>query len=264
MWTHELLAHRLWLTAAGASRYTIRLRLCYLRHLAQQHPDTSPWELTVDDLAAFLARDDWAPETRRSARASVCGFYRWAVNTGRVERSPASMLPTIRVPRPVPRPAPDAVLFHALAVAGPRERLMIYLAAYAGLRRGEIAALHTGDIVQDMCGDSLRIHGKGGRVRLVPLHPLLHAELLMLEPGWVFPGKVDGHLAPHRVGVILSGLLGPGWTGHTLRHRFASRCYAAERDIRAVQELLGHSKVDTTQRYTAVPDGALRAAVNAT
>ncbi|HET6299160.1 MAG TPA: site-specific integrase, partial [Kribbella sp.] len=51
------------------------------------------------------------------------------------------------------------------------------------------------------------------------------------------------------------------WTGHSLRHRFASAAYAVDRDLRAVQELLGHSKPETTARYVATPDGALRAAV---
>lgn len=49
------------------------------------------------------------------------------------------------------------------------------------------------------------------------------------------------------------------WTAHTLRHRFASTAYAGSRDIRTVQELLGHSSVATTQIYTAVPDGSIRA-----
>jgi integrase len=53
----------------------------------------------------------------------------------------------------------------------------------------------------------------------------------------------------------------PGTSGSTLRHRFAMRAYMSERDLRAVQELLGHAKPETTARYAAVPDGALLAAV---
>jgi len=51
--------------------------------------------------------------------------------------------------------------------------------------------------------------------------------------------------------------------GHTLRHRYASRAYAGTRDLRAVQTLLGHSKPETTLRYTAIPDGGLQAAAAA-
>ena len=65
------------------------------------------------------------------------------------------------------------------------------------------------------------------------------------------------------VSCVLSQVLPPGWSAHSLRHAFASRAYAGTRDLRAVQTLLGHSKPETTARYTAVPDGALAAAVAA-
>ena len=81
--------------------------------------------------------------------------------------------------------------------------------------------------------------------------------------GWVFPSPHGGHLGADRVGKILARALGAGYSAHTLRHRFASRAYTAQRDLRAVQELLGHSKPETTARYVAVPDDALAAAVAA-
>lgn len=70
-------------------------------------------------------------------------------------------------------------------------------------------------------------------------------------------------LSPAYVSKLISRALPAGVTAHMLRHRFASAAYRGERDIRTVQELLGHSNVATTQVYTAVPDGALRAAVEA-
>jgi site-specific recombinase XerD len=73
-----------------------------------------------------------------------------------------------------------------------------------------------------------------------------------------FPVTIRDH---PNVSKLLSRALGAGWTAHQLRHRFASTAYAAERDLRAVQELLGHSKPETTARYTAIPEGAKRAAV---
>lgn len=66
--------------------------------------------------------------------------------------------------------------------------------------------------------------------------------------------------APAHVGKLISRTLPAGWTTHTLRHRFASQAYAVDRDIRAVQELLGHASVVTTQIYTAIPDNARRRA----
>jgi site-specific recombinase XerC len=105
--------------------------------------------------------------------------------------------------------------------------------------------------------------GKGSRHRVVPLTRRLALELRALPHGYAFPGRIDGHLSAAYISKLVSRALPEGATAHMLRHRFASRAYSAQRDIRAVQELLGHSSVATTQVYTKVPDGALRAAVDA-
>ena len=215
-----------------------------------------PWSATTTDLEAYLAAHEWAPETRKSVRSSLRAFYSWAEEAGHVEVDPSRRLPNVPVPQGKPKPAPDDVVTRALASASERTRLMVMLAAYAGLRRAEIASLHADDVV----GDVLRVTGKGGRTRVVPMHPDLAGALVGVR-GYVFPGNDHGHLSPDRVGRILSDLLGRGWTAHTLRHRFATRAYAGERDLLTVQQLLGHSSVATTQRYTQPPDDALRRAV---
>lgn len=247
----------MWLAAGGRSPGTIVQRRFYLGRLAASYPVADL--VTLDDLTQFIGTSTWGPEARKSARAAARGFFRWAVLTEKTAHSPAENLPTVRVPAGRPRPAPTDVLTAAIANATSRERLMLHLAAFAGLRVSEISRVHTSNIVD--C--SLRVTGKGGRVRTVPLHPTLAGELERCPSGWVFAGQVNGHLSPHHISRLLSALLGPGWSAHCLRHRFASLCYAYERDILAVQTLLGHASVTTTQIYTAVPDGAMRAAVYA-
>ncbi len=250
-----------WLRAGNVSPGTIRLRRHYLLSLQLGHPGRNLLDLGADDLAGFLSEPGWAAETRKSARGALRGFYGWAHDMDFLVSNPAAKLPAVRVPAGRPRPAPDDVFERALlAAVDPREHLMVILAAYAGLRRAEIAQVHTRDVL----GDCLRVKGKGGNVRMVPLHPALLATLTAIPVGFVFPGRIDGHLSPGYVGARLGTLLGPGWSGHTLRHRFASRAYLVDRDLRAVQTLLGHSKPETTMRYTQVPDGALRAAVMGT
>jgi len=137
---------------------------------------------------------------------------------------------------------------------------MILLGASAGLRRAEIARLHSGHLIARPDGLWLRITGKGGRTRMVPVSEPLAGLLQALPSGYVFPGREDGHLSAGHVGVTLGRLLGAGWTGHKLRHRFATTAYAAERDLLAVQQLLAHSRPEVTARYTAIPGDALRAA----
>ena len=99
---------------------------------------------------------------------------------------------------------------------------------------------------------------------MVPLPDWLAARIIACPPGWLFPSPSQpGPLTPAHVGVIVSRLLPDGWTCHTLRHRCATVAYAATRDLRAVQDLLGHAKPETTARYTLVPVDSVRAAMMA-
>jgi len=168
------------------------------------------------------------------------------------------------------------MLLQALAGASERDALILALAAYAGLRRSEIASLPWAAIEDG----AVRITGKGGHTRVVPLAPPL-AEMLSLErwrrnggmlgTGWrfavdpaspyVLPSHIGEHLHPETVGAILSASLAPGWSGHTLRHRFATKAFAVDRDLVTVQRLLGHHNPQTTIRYTQAPQGAAVAAV---
>jgi integrase len=251
-------AYRTALHAAGRSPGTVRLHLHYLRHTARYVPN--PWEATLAQLTTALgAEPDWKPETRKSCRSSIAAFYRWAVAAGYLERDPAAGLPVVKVPRGVPRPAPDAALDAALRDADARTRLMLLLAARLGLRVSEIARVHSDDLVSGV----LFVTGKGGATRPVPVVDVELERAIAGASGYLFPGKIDGHLAPATVTKLLSGALPGRWTGHTLRHRFATRSNAARPDLLALQQVLGHARPETTQRYTLVPLGALRAVVEA-
>lgn len=245
-----------WLQAADCSPGTLRTRAHYLGHLSAAHRLRLPECIDGDDLAVFIAHDGWKPETRKSARSSVCSFYGWLRLTGRVPSDPSAQLPKVRVPRARPRPIPAITFADAVRAADSRSRLILQLARFGGLRRAEVAAVHTDDVVDGW----LRITGKGEHVRRVPLHPVLIEQLCAARPGWVFPGP-DGHLTPGHVGRLASDALPTGWTLHTCRHRAGTDMYAVRRDIRAVQEILGHASVRTTQLYIEVDDAALIAAV---
>ncbi|GAA1003339.1 tyrosine-type recombinase/integrase [Nocardiopsis tropica] len=211
----------------------------------------------------WLANEGWQPNTRRAAQASLRVFFGWMHATGRRGDNPAAVLPRVRAVMGRPRPCPDLAVKRAMRDAGERELLMLLLGGCVGLRRAEIAACRGDHVEQTFFGYALKVLGKGGRVRMVPITDDVAEAILARGQGWTFPGQVDGHLSPAYVGKRVSRLLPDGWTTHTLRHRFASAAYLAERDIRAVQELLGHASVATTQIYTAVPDDAKRRAAHA-
>lgn len=254
------------LRAAGRSEETIRTRTDHLRRAARVLGG-DPWTVSAEQLVAWVGGEAWRRETRRSVYASLRSFWGWAVATGRCEVSPAATLPSVKPEPPLPRPTPEPIYRCALVRADERERLILQLAAHAGLRRAEIAKVHRTDLIEDLAGWSLIVHGKGSRDRMIPLPQWLawsvRQHLAESETGWLFPGAVGGHLSPQTVGILASRLLPTGWTLHTLRHRFASTAYAGDRDLISVSQLLGHASVATTQRYVRPPDGALRRAVEA-
>lgn len=265
-WQKDFQAWQDWLTAAGKGTSTVKLRGNQLARLARGFESRDPWSLSLDDLAAWIAAQGWAADTLRGHRAAFRSFYSWGVATGRTQLNPTAGLPSARAPRPLPRPAPDDVTNRALAIADRRLRAMIRAGRFAGMRACEIARIHERDFFEDLEGWSIIAHGKGGKERMIPLEDDLAGELRALckvNAGFAFPGRVEGHLSPGYVSVLLSRALGSHWTGHTLRHKFSSAAYAGTRDLRAVQELMGHASPSTTQIYTAVPDGALRAAARA-
>ena len=258
---------------AGRSRTTLSTRRGQLSQLARDLR-CAPDRVTEATLLRWLGHPDWSTETRRSRRNALVSFFRWAHRAGHLSADPAAELPVVRAAVPAPRPAPDAAWFAALAAADPRVRLMLRLAAEAGLRRAEIARVNTRDLAEGPGGWQLRVLGKGSRVRVLPISDELAGLVAggaaghtagKSAVGWLFPSSstVGAHLAPKTVGDLMAEALPDHWTAHTLRHRFATRAYRGSRNLRAVQSLLGHSSVATTERYTAVDDDEVRAAMMA-
>jgi integrase len=250
-----------WQRMSGLSPATLRLRRDHVRSIARRSGTASIRELTRAHLQIIVIQQQWSVEHRKAIRSSLNSFFEWAIANGLADDNVSQCLPKVRQPMPKPRPAPDRVWDELLAAAPPRERVMALLAGEAGLRRGEIAVVHCDDLVEEMDGWSLIVHGKGGKQRVVPLTPSLAAEIRTFcgsRGGYLFPGQIAGHISVQYVGVLLSRLMPPGWSAHTLRHRFASRGYAGTGNLRAVQEALGHSSVATTQRYTAVSSRDVR------
>jgi integrase/recombinase XerC len=251
-WLSAIDGYRREQRAAGLRADTIRLRTEHLQHLARR-VDVGPWEVTADLLLDYVDARDWEPATRRSRRTTLRGFYAWGVRTGEIEANPAHVLPRVKPTLPRPRPIPTAVYDAAYAAADERVRLMMRLARDAGLRRGEIARVHTRDIFPDLTGWSLRVDGKGGKVRDVHLARRLALELRALPDGWVFPGDEHGHLSPRWVGKLVNRLLPPPWTIHTMRHRNAKEAHKAfDYDLVLTARHLGHASTVTTQVYVPV------------
>lgn len=256
-----------YLRAAGHQPGTIHRRNYWVTRAARDLGG-SPWTTDPNTIVSWAAGHNWASETRRSVRSSLRTFWAWGMDAGFTTVNAARLLPAIKSRKALPKPTPDHVVAAALAGASERDALMLRLAMHGGLRRAEIARLQWDDIQDGW----VLFKGKGGHERRIPLLPELAQQLAQeyarrqagrLGGGWrfavdpsspyVFPGMSGGHINVETVGAILKRAL-VDWSGHTLRHRFATRALRGSRDIRAVQELLGHASILTTQRYTAVED----------
>jgi len=262
-WAPELSSFRSYLRASGKPESTVNSRLGQLGRFARENASLNPWDATLDDLIEWLSGKRWASETRRGHRTALRAFYSWGVDTGRIEKSPADRLPVSKASLPRPRPALDEEYESAIREAKEREALALRLAAELGLRRAEVATVHTRDLLEIDGFWSLVVHGKGNRERILPLPAGLASVLRSRPAGFVFPGQYNGHLSPNYLGKVISGLLPSGVTMHALRHRFATKAYNIDRDVFTVQQLLGHASPETTQRYVQVSDVSMRRLVEA-
>ena len=250
------------LKAAGLSAQTIKSRRYKMVHLAALLMPSGPEDVTTEQIVQVFARQQWKPETRKAYRNTISSFFRWLRKSGHRADDPSQDVPRVKKPHAHPRPCPDRYIKAALEKATESGKLMIRLGAECGLRRGEIARVHSDDVVPDNVGRSLMVRGKGDKQRIVPMPDDL-ADMVMAAHGYLFHGRFGGHVEESYVGDHISRLLPNGYGAHTLRHRFATATYAATHDLFVVAELLGHESVETTEHYVAMPDGRLREATAA-
>jgi len=247
-----------WLRAGNLSEGTIALRIHHLKRFTRNHDlDTA----TPETVIKWLENPSWKPATKLSARASLKSYYRWAMESGRLEADPTAKTRPIKMPPRAIKEAPQDALLTALEGAHERDRLAIMLAAYAGLRRAEIANLHA-----DQIGDRmLTVVGKGGKQRSIPIKSILEEPLRKVKErgGYAFPNVNGGPIGADAMGRRIARALPGKWSAHSLRHYFAGSVYRASHDIRSVQQLLGHASIATTEIYTHVNDDDLHAAVGA-
>jgi integrase/recombinase XerC len=243
----------------------------------------------VAALRAFLAarrNDGAAPRTLAIAHSTLRSFSRFLVRTGRGDMPSVGLLRAPKAPRALPRPlAPRAAIELARqdyrvgeareAWVLARDAAVLTLLYGCGLRISEALSLTRAEAPLDR--DALTVTGKGRKTRMVPVIPAVRSalgEYLRLVPvvlasdGPLFIGEKGGPLSPRIVQRLVEqarGALGlpSSATPHALRHSFATHLLARGGDLRAIQELLGHASLSTTQVYTAVDASRLLAAYTA-
>lgn len=254
-----ILAHHLaWLAMLGHTPDTIYARRRALARMSAliAAPLLSA---TAADLMAWRAGLDLTPDSLTHYVSHARMFYTWAVGEGLRADNPAGELPVPRVPRRLPRPISEDDLALAVEMAPPRVRPWLVLAAWCGLRAKEIALLRVENITPAAILVAADATKGNRRERIIDISKagFVQAELAaagLPGSGYAFrrADRRRGPNAPSTVSHIANKHLhscGVSATLHQLRHRFGTGTYQATRDLRLVQDLLGHASVTSTQIY---------------
>ncbi|HET7664194.1 MAG TPA: tyrosine recombinase XerC [Rhodanobacteraceae bacterium] len=226
--------------------------------------------LTPDHLRGFVAtqhRGGLAPSSLQRLLSSCRSLFAWLITEGRIEHDPAAGVRGPRTRRKLPQVL-DADEAAALVevptdadALGVRDRAMLELFYSSGLRLSELVGLTWRDLELDE--GLVRVLGKGSKTRVLPVGRYavtalreLAAEVVDTDPGApVFAGRQGRAISTRAVQKRMKQLalrqgIARNVHPHLLRHSFASHMLESSGDLRAVQELLGHADIGTTQIYT--------------
>ena len=205
--------------------------------------------------------------------AAVRSLYRWLAQEGVVEKNPAALVSTPKLPKKLPRVPTIEEMNTVLDGQMPevasfpeRDRLMFELLYGCGIRNSELIGINLEDI--RLSGEAILIRGKGKKERYVPFGDAVRAALTAYFPARqrmleerrrktpaLLVNQRGGRLTTRSVGRIIKKIavvkgLPADVHPHTLRHAFGTHLLEEGADLRAIQEMLGHERLSTTQRYT--------------
>lgn len=207
------------------------------------------------------------------ALAAVRSLYRWLAQEGVVDQNPAKLVATPKLPKKLPRVPTIEEMNSVLdgqmpetAAFPERDRLMLELLYGCGIRNSELTGINLDDV--RLSAEAILIRGKGKKERYVPFGEAAKQALLAYLPSRkkileearrstpaLLVNHRGGRLSTRSVGRIIKAIavakgLSPDVHPHTLRHAFGTHMLEEGADLRAIQELLGHERLATTQRYT--------------
>ncbi len=267
-----------------ASRHTVKAYTFDLRRFADYIGPADGWDsidhIRIRGFLSSLYEKGLSKVSVARALAALRSLYRWLAREGVVEQNPAALVATPRLPKKLPRVPTveemNAVLDGAMpeqAAFPERDRVLLELLYGCGIRNSELVGLDVDDIRWSQ--EALLVRGKGRKERIVPFGdaaqaalsiylPLRNQKLALRNEKLAAAGKSTrallinrrgGRLTTRSVGRIVKQIavakgLSPDVHPHTLRHAFGTHMLEEGADLRAIQELLGHERLATTQRYT--------------
>src|SRR5579872_4001300 len=229
--------------------------------------------LAIRGFLSHLYEKDLDKASVARALAAVRSLYRWLAQEGIVEQNPAALVSTPKLPKKLPRVPTveemNSVLdgnMPEIASFPERDRIMLELLYGCGIRNSELVGINIDDI--RMSAEAILIRGKGKKERYVPFGDAVKSALAKYLPARQFVlsefrksapalliNQRGGRLTTRSVGRIIKKIavakgLSADVHPHTLRHAFGTHMLEEGADLRAIQEMLGHERLSTTQRYT--------------
>ncbi len=236
-----------------------------------EYVKTEPDKIDMIDVRGFIAEQikKGLNKTTVSRRlASIRSFFKFLCREGYIKSNPAKLVPNPKIPKLLPRflsvddvfslvEKPEGIGFIPV-----RDKAILELLYSSGLRVSELSGLNIDDL--NIKGNLIKIRGKGKKERIVPVGSkaidaiksyMIDRMLLKSKDRALFLNRMGTRLTDRGVrrivvkyakALTISGQIGP----HTLRHTFATHLLQGGADLRVIQELLGHSSLSTTQKYT--------------
>jgi integrase/recombinase XerC len=260
----------------NASIHTIKAYTGDLAHFSA-YVGSRPWR-SIDHVAirGFLSQlyeKGLSKTSVARSLAAVRSLYRWLAQEGVVEQNPAALVSTPKLPKKLPRVPTIEEMNTVLDSQMPevasfpeRDRLMLELLYGCGIRNSELTGIDLDHI--RLSAEAILIRGKGKKERYVPFGDSVRSalasylparQLVLAERRKSVPALLinrrGGRLTTRSVGRIIKTIavaqgLSPDVHPHTLRHAFGTHMLEEGADLRAIQEMLGHERLSTTQRYT--------------
>ncbi len=275
-------------TERGASPHTVdayRRDLAEYERILGERGRMSPRDADRDDVTAFLGElyaRGLAPSSIERKLSAVKSFHKFLVREGLSETLPTEQIPLPKVPERLPDVISIAEATKLLTQPFPkqpvgyRDHAILELLYGCGLRVSELTGLDMSDL--DLEAGFIRVFGKGSKERLVPIagaalraleeylahgRPYLRAKksTVLQDPSAVFLSQRGRRLSRQTVFEQVrryGGLVGLDLHPHTLRHSFATHMLEGGADLRALQDMLGHADIGTTQIYTHIDRSHIR------
>ena len=260
----------------NSSAHTIKAYTGDLQNFAN-YAGSRDWKnidhITIRGFLSHLYERGLGKTSVARALAAVRSLYRWLAQEGVVEQNPAALVSTPKLAKKLPRVPTIEEMNNVLDGQMPeiasfpeRDRLLLELLYGCGIRNSELVGINLDDIRLSM--EAILIRGKGKKERYVPFGDSAKAALAAYLPARqqllaslhkhtpaLLISRRGGRLTTRSVGRIVKKIavakgLSPDVHPHTLRHAFGAHMLEEGADLRAIQEMLGHERLSTTQRYT--------------